>query len=134
MGLSFWHWPQGTYRSRIPRSNLENTLARLRNWNGFGRTSLESTVEPSSETRLIRSLFIPVIACPLQRIFEGSVEYFKSKSAELFACISESEKFKDRPSIRIGNTELAALTRDSLSESMPSSPLTRMKAAPSSMV
>src|SRR5215510_3256996 len=122
MGLSFWHWPQRTYQSRIPRSNLENTLARFRNWNGFGRTSLESTVEPSSEARLIRSRFIQVIACLLQRTFEGSVEYFKSKSAELFACISECEKFNDRPSIRIGNTELVALTRGSLSESMQSSP------------
>src|SRR5215470_8840754 len=119
MVLSFWRWSHRTYRLRTPRFNLGNTPARSPNWNGFGLTSFGYTVGQNFGARPIRSRFIRVIACPPQRIFEGSDEHFKSKSAELFVCTSEPGKFKGRPCIPIGNTESVALIQGSLWESTP---------------
>src|SRR5262249_32327411 len=119
MVLSFWCWSHRTYRLRTPRSNLENTPARSPNWNGFGLTSFAYTVGQSSGVIPIRSRCIQVIACPLQRIFEGSHEHFKPKSAEPFAWTSEPGKFNGRPYIPIGNMESVALIQGSLWETTP---------------
>jgi len=118
-GLEFLALARRTYRLRTPRFNLGNTPARSSNWNGFGLTSFGYTVGQSSGARPIRSCFIRVIACPPQRIFEGSDGHFKSKSAELSACTSEPGKFKDRRCIPIGNTESVALIQGSLWEGTP---------------